>query len=44
MLIQRWNLLIKDGKEIKRTTGAQTRDQLEAFVNDEKNIQNDIQP
>ena len=37
-------ILIKDDKEIKRTTGAQTRDQLEAFVNDEKNIQNDIQP
>ena len=37
-------ILIKDGTEIKRTTGAQTRYQLEAFVNDEKNIQNDIQP
>ena len=37
-------ILIKDGKEIKRTTGAQTREQLEAFINDEKNIQDDIQP
>lgn len=37
-------VLIKDGKEVKRTTGAQTREQLEAFINDEKNIQNDIQP
>jgi len=37
-------ILIKDGTEIKRTTGAQTREQLEAFINDEKNIQNDIQP
>lgn len=35
-------ILIKDGTEIKRTTGAQTREQLEAFINDEKNIQNDI--
>ena len=37
-------VLIKNGIEIKRTTGAQTREQLEAFINDEKNIQNDIQP
>jgi thioredoxin 1 len=37
-------ILIKDGKEIKRTTGAQTREQLEAFINYEKNIQDDIQP
>lgn len=37
-------ILIKDGKEIKRTTGAQTRGQLEAFINDEKNIQDDFQP
>ena len=36
-------ILIKDGEEIKRITGAQTRDQLEDFVNDEKNIQDDIQ-
>ena len=36
-------ILTKDGKEIKRTTGAQTRGQLEAFINDEKNIQNDLQ-
>ena len=37
-------ILTKDGKEIKRTTGAQTREQLEAFINDEKNIQDDLQP
>jgi thioredoxin 1 len=37
-------ILIKNGTEIKRTTGAQTREQLEAFVNYEKNIQNDLQP
>lgn len=37
-------ILIEDGKEIKRTTGAQTREQLEAFINDEKNIQDDVQP
>ena len=36
-------ILIKDGEEIKRTTGAQTRGQLEAFINDEKNIQDDLQ-
>jgi thioredoxin 1 len=37
-------ILIENGKEIKRTTGAQTRGQLEAFINDEKNIQDDLQP
>jgi thioredoxin 1 len=37
-------ILTKDGKEIKRTTGAQTREQLEAFINDEKIIQDDLQP
>jgi thioredoxin 1 len=37
-------ILIKDGKEIKRTTGAQTRGQLEEFINYEKIIQNDLQP
>jgi len=37
-------ILIKNGIEIKRTTGAQTREQLEAFVNYEKNIQDDLQP
>jgi thioredoxin 1 len=37
-------ILIKNGKEIKRTNGAQTREQLEAFINDEKNIQDDLQP
>jgi thioredoxin-like negative regulator of GroEL len=25
-------ILIQDGKEIKRTTGAQTREQLESFI------------
>jgi thioredoxin 1 len=37
-------ILLKDGKEIKRITGAQTRNQLEEFINYEKNIQDDIQP
>jgi thioredoxin 1 len=37
-------ILIKNGTEIKRTTGAQTREQLEAFINYEKNIQDDFQP
>ena len=37
-------ILIKDGKETKRITGAQTREQLEAFINDKKNIQDDLQP
>jgi thioredoxin 1 len=37
-------ILIKNGTEIKRTTGAQTREQLEAFINYEKNIQDDLQP
>jgi thioredoxin 1 len=37
-------ILVKDGKEVKRTTGAQTREQLEAFINYEKNIQDDLQP
>jgi thioredoxin 1 len=37
-------ILIKDGKETKRIIGAQTREQLEAFINDEKNIQDDLQP
>jgi thioredoxin 1 len=36
--------LLKDGIEIKRITGAQTREQLEDFINYEKNIQDDIQP
>jgi thioredoxin 1 len=36
-------ILIKNGTEIKRTTGAQTREQLEAFINYEKNIQDDLQ-
>ena len=37
-------ILIKNGTEIKRTTGAQTREQLEEFINYEKNIQDDLQP
>jgi thioredoxin-like negative regulator of GroEL len=37
-------ILLKDGKEIKRITGTQTREQLEDFINYEKNIQDDIQP
>ena len=37
-------ILTKNGKETKRITGAQTREQLEAFINDEKNIQDDLQP
>ena len=37
-------ILIEDGKEIKRTTGAKTRGQLEEFINYEKNIQDDLQP
>ena len=36
-------ILIKDGKEIKRITGAQTRGQLEEFINYEKIIQDDLQ-
>jgi thioredoxin 1 len=37
-------ILLKDGIEIKRITGAQTREQLEDFINYEKNIQDDLQP
>jgi thioredoxin 1 len=36
-------ILIDDGIEIKRSTGAQTREQLEELINYEKTIQNDIQ-
>jgi len=36
-------ILLKDGKEIKRITGAKTKEQLEEFIGYEKNIQNDIQ-
>jgi len=36
-------ILLEDGKEIKRITGAKTREQLEDFIGYEKNIQNDIQ-
>ena len=37
-------ILLEDGKEVKRITGAQTREQLEDFIGYEKNIQDDIQP
>jgi thioredoxin 1 len=37
-------ILLEDGKEIKRITGAQTREQLEDFIGYEKNIKDDIQP
>ena len=36
-------ILLEDGTEIKRTTGAQNREQLEAFINYEKNIQDGFQ-
>lgn len=36
-------ILFQGGKEIKRIVGAQTREQLEDFINDEKNIQDDLQ-
>jgi thioredoxin 1 len=36
-------ILLEDGIEIKRNIGAQNREQLEALINYEKNIQNDIQ-
>ena len=35
-------ILLEEGIEIKRTSGGQNREQLEAFINYEKNIQNDI--
>lgn len=35
-------ILLEDGKEIKRISGAQTQQQLMELVNYEKNIQNDI--
>ncbi len=37
-------ILLESGKEIKRITGAQTKGQLEEFINYEKNIQDDLQP
>ena len=37
-------ILLEDGKEIQRITGAQTRKQLEDFIGYEKNIQDDVQP
>lgn len=37
-------ILLDEGKEINRTTGAQTREQLEAFINEpiQENIQENI--
>jgi thioredoxin len=35
-------ILIDNGLEIKRSTGAQTREQLEELINYEKTIQEDI--
>jgi thioredoxin 1 len=37
-------ILMDDGKEVNRIIGAQKREQLEAFIGYEKNIQDDIQP
>ncbi len=36
-------ILLEEGTEIKRITGAQNREQLEAFINYEQNTKNDIQ-
>lgn len=36
-------ILIDNGVEIKRSTGAQTREQLEELINYEKTIQDDVQ-
>lgn len=36
-------IVIKDGVEVKRSTGAQTREQLEELINYEKTIQDDVQ-
>ena len=36
-------ILLEDGTENKRITGAQNREQLEAFINYEQNTKNDIQ-
>jgi len=35
-------ILLKDGKEINRITGAKTREELEDFINYEKIVQKDI--
>jgi thioredoxin-like negative regulator of GroEL len=35
-------ILLKDGKELNRVTGAQTRSELENFINYEKTIQENI--
>ena len=35
-------ILLKDGKEINRITGAKTRGELEDFINYEKIVQEDI--
>jgi len=36
-------IVIQDGKEVKRVTGVQTREQLQGLMNYEENIQEDIQ-
>jgi thioredoxin-like negative regulator of GroEL len=35
-------ILLEDGKELDRVTGAQTREELENFINYEKTIQENI--
>ena len=35
-------ILLEDGKELNRVTGAQTREELENFINYEKTIQENI--
>jgi thioredoxin-like negative regulator of GroEL len=35
-------ILLEDGKELDRVTGAQTREKLNEFINYEKNIQENI--
>ena len=37
-------ILLEDGKEIKRVSGAQTQEELMGLINYEKNTKNDIQP
>ena len=36
-------ILLEDGKEIKRVSGAQTQEQLMGLINHEQNTKNDIQ-
>ena len=35
-------ILLEDGKELNRITGAKTREELEDFINNEKTIQENI--